>query len=36
MLALAYDFYPPVTDLFGEVVTGWVIVGMFLVLLALV
>ena len=36
MLVLAYDFYPPVTDLLGEVVTGWAIVGTFLVLLSLV
>ena len=36
MLVSAYDFYPPVTDLLGEVVTGWAIVGTFLVLLSLV
>lgn len=36
MLALAYDYYPPVTCLLAEAVAGWAIVGSFLVLLSLV
>ena len=35
MLALAHDFYPPVTHLLAEAVAGWVIVGTFLLLLLL-
>jgi hypothetical protein len=36
MLALAYDFYPPISYLLGEALAGWAIVGTLLVVLALV